>query len=178
MRRPARAVRSLGGRTTILAAVAVGAAVVAIAGIGGRSGTGTTRPAPPLPTSVLVPPRATLASLRGRPAAINFWASWCSPCRQEAPALERVARSLHGRARVVGVDWSDPVDSARAYIRRYGWTFPILRDAGGTVGDDYRLSGLPNTFILDPRGRITQVLQGPQSTAALLSALRAAETAG
>src|SRR5205814_3635160 len=88
-------VRSLGARSAILSAIAVGAAIIAVAGLSGRSETGGERLAPALPTSVLVPPKMTLASLRGHPAAINFWASWCSPCRQEAPALERVARSLH-----------------------------------------------------------------------------------
>jgi cytochrome c biogenesis protein CcmG, thiol:disulfide interchange protein DsbE len=166
--------RSLGPRSALLVALAVAVAIVAATGLGGRSATQLARPAPALPTGVLVPPRVTVASLRGRPAAINFWASWCTPCRQEAPALEHLARSLHGRARLVGVDWSDPLSDARAYIERYGWTFPILRDTGGAAGDEYRLTGLPNTFILDPRGRITEVLQGPHSAGALRRALSAA----
>ena len=173
MRRLGRFARSLGPRSALLLALAGAAAIIAATGLGGGSASDRARPAPALPTSVLVRPRVTVASLRGRPAAINFWASWCTPCRQEAPALERVARSLDGRARLVGVDWSDPLSDARAYIERYGWTFPVLRDAGGAVGDDYRLTGLPNTFILDAGGRITRVLQGPQSAGALRRALSA-----
>ena len=174
MRRLGRFARSLGPRSALLLALAVAAGIVAVTGLGGRSASDSVRPAPALPTGVLMPPRVTLASLRGRPAAINFWASWCTPCRQEAPALERVSRALDGTARVVGVDWSDPLSDARAYVARYHWTFPILRDAGGTVGDDYRLTGLPNTFILDADGRITKVLQGPQTAGALRRALSAA----
>src|SRR5207247_538149 len=125
-------------------------------------------------TSVLVPPRPTLASLRGEPAAINFWASWCPPCRQEAPALERLARSLHGRVRLVGVNWNDGLDGARSYVHHYGWTFPNLLDSNGVVGLHYGIQGLPTTFILDPKGGITDVLAGPQSLHSLRQALRAA----
>jgi cytochrome c biogenesis protein CcmG, thiol:disulfide interchange protein DsbE len=130
--------------------------------------------APPLPTSVLVPPRATVAALGGRPVAINFWASWCEPCRKEAPALERVARSLDGRAQVVGVNWTDSLGAARSWVDDYRWTFPNLRDANGSVGSDYGLSGLPTTFIVDSRGRIADVLLGPQSESSLREALESA----
>ncbi len=123
---------------------------------------------------MLVPPRVGLASLRGKPAAINFWASWCDPCRREAPALERLARSLHGRARLVGVDWNDGESAAHSYIDRYNWTFPNLRDADGRVGNSYGLVGMPTTFILDPRGRIADVLRGPQTLDSLRAALRSA----
>jgi peroxiredoxin len=77
---------------------------------------------------------------------------------------------------MVGVDWSDPeTGAARAFIRRYRWTFPVLRDAEGTVGSDYGLgAGLPDTFVLDGRGHIRQVLRGPQTVSSLTRALAAA----
>jgi cytochrome c biogenesis protein CcmG/thiol:disulfide interchange protein DsbE len=149
------------------------AALVAAELLSGGS-TDDARPAPALPAAVLVPPRATLASLRGRPAAINFWASWCGPCRYEAPQLERLARSLRGRAQLVGVDWSDGAGGARSFVRQNGWTFPVLRDATGTVGERYGLVGLPTTFILDPRGLVVATLRGPQTAASLRRALREA----
>lgn len=127
-----------------------------------------------MPTSVLVPPAVSPASLRGEPAAINFWASWCEPCREEAPALERLARSLGGRAQVVGVNWNDSSSGGRSWIEKYGWTFPNLRDGEGAVGHDYGLRGLPTTFIVDPRGRIDAVLLGPQSESSLREALESA----
>jgi cytochrome c biogenesis protein CcmG, thiol:disulfide interchange protein DsbE len=149
-------------------------ALVGIELISGSSGKQAGRRAPPLPTSVLVPPRATIAALRGKPVAINFWASWCVPCRKEAPALERVARSLDGRAALVGVNWTDRLRAARSWVDDHGWTFPNLRDASGSVGSDYRLSGLPTTFVIDSRGRIADVLLGPQSESSLREALESA----
>jgi cytochrome c biogenesis protein CcmG, thiol:disulfide interchange protein DsbE len=160
----------------------IGLAVLAVVGAlvgaeilsGSSNESGTGRPAPPLPTSVLVPPRMTLASLRGKPAAINFWASWCDPCREEAAALNHLARSLRGRARLVGVDWTDGLGGARSYVSQYHWTFPNLRDADGVVGNNYRIQGLPTTFIVNSRGTITDVLRGPQSLGSLRQALHSA----
>ena len=153
----------------ILAAGAALIAIVLLSGTSNRSGTG--RQAPQLPTRVLVPPQVTLASLRGKPAAINFWASWCAPCKEEAPDLERVAAVLRGRARLVGVNWNDEASAARSYVDRYHLTFPNLIDPDGVVGNKYRLNGLPTTFILDSQGKITAVLLGPQSADSLLRAL-------
>jgi cytochrome c biogenesis protein CcmG/thiol:disulfide interchange protein DsbE len=152
-----------------LAVIAGVIAIVLLSGKSNRFGTG--RPAPQLPTRVLVPPKVTIASLRGRPAAINFWASWCTPCVKEAPVLARVNRQLHGRARLVGVDWTDGTGAARSYLSRYHLTFPNLSDPDGVAGNAYGLNGLPTTFILDSQGKITDVLRGPQSAEALLQTL-------
>ncbi len=146
-------------------------AIAVVAAIGGDArallageGSGAPgKPAPPLPAEVLVPPRVTIASLRGRPAAISFWASWCGPCRQEARGLARLSRELRGRASLVGVDWEDERDAALAFIDRYGWTFPIVRASGGGLADSYGVVGLPATVILDRAGRISGLLQGPQT---------------
>jgi cytochrome c biogenesis protein CcmG/thiol:disulfide interchange protein DsbE len=153
----------------------VGGLVAAEILSGGSNGAGTGRPAPSLPTSVLVPPKVTLASLRGKPAVINFWASWCDPCRQEAAALERLSGTLHGRARLVGVDWTDGLGGARSYVSQYHWTFPSLRDPDGVVGNSYRIQGLPTTFIVNSHGTITDVLRGPQSLESLRQALHSAD---
>jgi cytochrome c biogenesis protein CcmG, thiol:disulfide interchange protein DsbE len=163
-----------GRRYLLVAALVIGAlAAVEVATQGGGGGP-TGRPAPALPSEVLTPPRATVASLRGKPALINFWASWCGPCDKEAPELARLSRRLHGRATLVGVDWNDALSGARAFILKNGWSFPNLRDADGTVGNRYGLSGLPNSFVLDSDGRIVQVLRGPQSVASFERALREA----
>jgi hypothetical protein len=70
----------------------------------------------------------------------------------------------------VGVDWSDARSGARSFISRYGWTFSNLRDAEGTVGNDYGLTGLPTTFVVDSTGHIRAVLRGPQDVASLTRA--------
>lgn len=132
------------------------------------------RSAYPLPTKVLQGPQVTLADLEGKPALINFWASWCPPCREEAPEVARLSRSLHGRATVVGIDYTDREDSARSFLRRYGWKFPVLSDPNGVYGARYGFSSLPSTIVLDPEGKIAATLRGPQSVASLRRALNAA----
>jgi peroxiredoxin len=69
------------------------------------------------------------------------------------------------------VNWSDALGGARAFVRRYGWTFPNVRDAEGTVGDAFGLTGLPSSFVVDGAGRIRSVLRGPQDEASLARAL-------
>jgi thiol-disulfide isomerase/thioredoxin len=158
-----------------LAAAAV--AVVAVFGL--RSGGSSAgRRAPSLPRERLAGIPVSLASLTaragGRPVLITFWASWCGPCVREAPALERFSRSAAGSGRIVGVDWSDSLSGARSFIRRYSWTFSNLRDSEGTVGNDYHLTGLPTSFVLDGSGRIRAELRGPQDEGSLSRALASA----
>src|SRR5436190_16706437 len=125
--------------------VAAFVAVVVIEVVTSGSGSRTPQRAPRLPTQVLSPPRVSLASLRGKPAFVNFWASWCDPCRQEAPVLERFAKGLNARASLVGVDWNDSPSGAKQFIAQYHLTYPMLRDDSGAAGDAYGLNGLPTT---------------------------------
>jgi thiol-disulfide isomerase/thioredoxin len=154
----------------ITAAVLLVAFLLAVL-VGGNAPPAKARPAPALPSRVLVGPRVDIASLRGHPAIIHFWASWCGPCVKEAPQLARLAGELHGRATLVGVDWSDNPGSAAAFVRQHHWTFPVLVDSSGEVGNAYGLSGLPATFLLDRQGRIIRRLVGPQTAAGLLASL-------
>ncbi|MEN3336765.1 MAG: cytochrome c biosis protein CcmG, thiol:disulfide interchange protein DsbE [Acidobacteriota bacterium] len=152
-----------------LAALVVALILVEVLTAGGSDAGG--RPAPKLPAQVLVPPRATISSLRGRSAVIHFWASWCDPCRKEAADIARLPRALESRARLVGVDWNDGVAGARRFLRQHHWRFPNLRDESGAVGDNYRLVGLPTTFIVDKAGRIRATLPGPQTERSVRRAL-------
>lgn len=156
-----------------LVVLAVAGAIVFEVATGGSSNE-TGKVPPPLPSAVLQAPKTTLVDLRGKPALINFWASWCEPCRQEAPELERLYRSLHGTARLVGVDYTDQNGAARSFIRQYGWSFPLLSDPNGVYGARYGFRGLPATIVLDARGRVVETLLGPQTGADFRQALDAA----
>jgi thiol-disulfide isomerase/thioredoxin len=169
-------------RLRVLAWVVLGVAGIAALAVFGLASNGSAvagRPAPALPGEALVGAPETLAALRassgGRPAAVVFWASWCGPCQEEAAALERFSQTASGRGRLVGVDWSDALSGAKAFIAHNHWSFPNVRDAEGLVGNRYHMTGLPTTFILDGKGRIRTALRGPQDGASLTRAMAAAE---
>jgi cytochrome c biogenesis protein CcmG/thiol:disulfide interchange protein DsbE len=161
-------------RVPIAVAVVLVGGLVALELATSRDG-GDPPVAPPLPSAVLVPPKATIETLRGRPAVINFWASWCEPCRKEAAHLQRFYERNRGRVGVVGVDYTDELERARKFIRQYDWTFPNLSDPDGVAGSRYGLSGLPVTVVLDSEGSIRRHLRGPQTEAKLEAAVREAE---
>ena len=102
-----------------------------------------------------------LSSLRGKVVVLNFWASWCEPCKKEAPVLERTWTE-HGPDRlvVVGVDWNDLGSAARTFARRYGMSYPLVHDGRKTLTRPYGLTGVPETFVIDRRGRIIGAFAG------------------
>jgi cytochrome c biogenesis protein CcmG/thiol:disulfide interchange protein DsbE len=103
-----------------------------------------------------------LSSLEGKAVVLNFWASWCAPCRDEAPLLEEVWKEHRGRGLVmVGVDWKDFRADARRFAERFGLTFPLVYDGAGDTGDPYGLTGLPETFVVDRDGRVVEAFVGP-----------------
>lgn len=98
--------------------------------------------------------RLRLASLRGKVVVINFWASDCVPCKQEMPRVEAASKRWSKQAVVVGVDVLDNRGAARAFMRRYGATYPVVFDPDGTVAGDYGVYGTPMTYFVDRRGRL------------------------
>ncbi len=100
------------------------------------------------------PGKLELASLRGKVVVLNFWASWCVPCKQEAPAIERIWKEYRSKGVVVvGVDTADASDDARAFMRRYKLTYPIVRSIGYSLWAPYGLTGVPETRVVDRSGR-------------------------
>jgi thiol-disulfide isomerase/thioredoxin len=158
-----------------LTAVAVALAALVVFGLASNHSGPVGRRAPALPRERLAGQPVTLDDLlstaNGRATLITFWASWCGPCAKEASALERFSRSPLGRGRLVAVDWSDALGGARSFVTKHAWTFPVLRDAEGTVGDDYGLTGLPTTFVLDTTGHVRSELRGPQDAGTLARAM-------
>jgi thiol-disulfide isomerase/thioredoxin len=154
------------------AVAALVVAIIVVAEVASGSGSSSDgRQAPPLPAKALRPPGVDLAELRGKPALVDFFASWCGPCAEEAPTLRKLSAALGDKATVVAVDWDDAGGPARAFVRKHGWTFPVLADTSGTAGEKYGLVGLPTSFVLDPAGRIVATFRGPQSEAKLRQAL-------
>ncbi len=99
-------------------------------------------------------PDVQLAGLAGRPTLVNLWATWCGPCRDEMPLLQR-AHERHGdRIRFLGVDIKDRPEAALAFLRETGVTYPSLSDPRGQLAAQTGIQGLPVTFVLDARGRV------------------------
>jgi cytochrome c biogenesis protein CcmG, thiol:disulfide interchange protein DsbE len=104
----------------------------------------------------------SLEDYRGRVVVLNFWASWCGPCRAESPLLQRWHERMERRdATVLGVDVLDVTDDARAFIREYGLTYPMLRDREGETQESFGIALFPETFVIDRQGRIAALRRGP-----------------
>ncbi len=104
-----------------------------------------------------------LGDLKGRVVLINFWASWCVPCEEEAPYLQQAWEHFQGREDVIflGLAWTDTDDKARAYLKRFGITYPNGPDLGTRWAQVFRIRGVPETYVLDREGRLAYIKIGP-----------------
>jgi len=95
-----------------------------------------------------------LASLRGKPVVLNFFASWCEPCKAESKVLETAAQRYKNRVVFLGVDYHDVTSDGRHFLQAHGITYPTVQDGSGMVGDRYGLTGVPETYFIDAQGRL------------------------
>ena len=98
--------------------------------------------------------RVSLGELHGHAVVVNFWASWCVPCKAEAPRLAAAAEAHQGRVLFLGIDVQDFKSDARRFLRKYMANYASLRDGGDATYSAYGLTGLPETYYLDAHGRI------------------------
>jgi cytochrome c biogenesis protein CcmG, thiol:disulfide interchange protein DsbE len=115
-----------------------------------------------------------LASLRGKAVVLNFWASWCYPCKQEAPALAAASKRWAGRVVVVGVDVNDFAGDARRFARKYGLDYPLVHDNHNVTSPKYGLTGLPETFFIDRNGTVVEHVPGEVKASDIRDGIRRA----
>lgn len=109
----------------------------------------------------------SLASVRGQPVVVNFFASWCVPCRKEMPALQAVAAKVQGRVAFLGVDHQDDRSGALQLLADTGVQYPTGYDPDGKVATSYGLFGMPTTLFVAPDGRLLEKHTGELSQAQL-----------
>lgn len=131
-------------------------------------------PAPDFTLQLFDGGEITLSELRGQVIVINFWASWCPPCREEAPLLEEAWRFYRDQGVVfIGVDWLDTEDEARAYIREFDLTYPNGPDLGSRIGRAYRITGVPETFFITREGLVATHIPAPLDAITLVTNIEA-----
>ena len=116
----------------------------------------------------------SLASLRGKAVVLNFWASWCEPCKSEAPRFQQAFRRYGNRVAFVGVDTADYSSDAGRFLSRYGVTYPNVRDPDRSVLGKYGGLPIPRTFVISPTWRVTGYIFGEARSEEIDSAIQEA----
>ena len=167
-----RLLRLPGGKrppTVLIVAIAVSVVLVgAIIAIDATSHAGAKtaapRPAPAFTLPSLRDPaqQVSLSAYRGHPVIVNFFASWCTPCKKETPLLAGFYRASHGKVVIIGVDADDSAPDARSFVTASGVAYPVGFETTPAIADAYGVSGpgIPETFFLDARHRIVKRVLG------------------
>jgi cytochrome c biogenesis protein CcmG, thiol:disulfide interchange protein DsbE len=117
---------------------------------------GATRELPALHGGV----KHRIADYRGKVVVLNFWASWCTPCTDEAPLLERTQQQLGSKGTVLGATYNDVPGDSTDFERKYHVTYPSVRDVGLKLAQDYNTHALPETFVIDRNGKLVAISRG------------------
>jgi len=103
----------------------------------------------------------SLADFRGKVVVVNFFAHWCDGCAHEAHLLARTQSAIASRgATFLGVAWDDTTSEAQTFVRQYGVDYPVVRDVDGSFATHYGVTGMPESFVVDRRGRIVALRRG------------------
>lgn len=113
-----------------------------------------------------------LSEFRGTPVLLNFWATWCPPCRKEMPELQAFHEQYGDRIAVLGINWEQSPSDARSFLDKHGITYPNLLDRQGKVFVEYGLTGLPTSFWIDAQGVIRGFWQGTMDVATMVDGFR------
>ena len=119
----------------------------------------------------------TLAELKGKPVVLNFWASWCAPCKVEHPVLAWGARRFAGEAQFYGIVFEDTEENARTFAAPVDPAFPQLLDERSRMAVDYGVSGVPETYFIDAAGIIRDKFVGPIDARSLAQRIASLNTA-
>lgn len=107
--------------------------------------------------------KVKLSDYVGFPVVLNFWATWCDPCRAEMPVLEEFYQKFNSKMVILAVNVDEEEPQVRSFVDQYGLSFPILLDSGGVIARQYRVFGMPTTFFLDQQGKIQIIHTGALS---------------
>ena len=130
-------------------------------------GPGVGRVAPGFTLPLLHTDDFVLDEYRGKPVVLNFWATWCGPCQNELPVLQKAAAHFGDDVVFVGVDQGETEETVQRFVEKFGLTYAIPLDAHGEVADNYNVKGLPTTFFIDRNGVIQSLWMGEMNSVTL-----------
>jgi DsbE subfamily thiol:disulfide oxidoreductase len=107
--------------------------------------------------------KLTLGDLKNKVLFVNFWASWCPPCREEMPSIESLFKEMYGndKFQIITILYKDPYQDGTSYMKQNGYTFPVYSDSNGIAAKNFGVTGVPETYVIDKNGILKKRVLGP-----------------